>query len=415
MTSSSAYVERRPVPALGKESDMSIVTSRRTEAVAGTITGLLRFFSQSAYARQQGDPAINDFVVGNPHDMPLPGFVQSLQHWSTPRDPMWFAYKNSERPAQVAVAAALHARRGVTIDPADIVMTNGAFGGLSVLLQALTDPGDEVIFLTPPWFFYEPLIVAYGGQPVRVPVDRATFDLDVAAIAAAITPRTRAIIVNSPNNPTGRVYPPETLAALADVLRAASDRNGRTVYLLSDEAYHRIVYDGRVFHGPAEYYANTFIIYTYGKTLLTPGQRLGYIAMPPAMPDREALRDALFVTQFTVGYAFPNALLQHALGDLEQLTVDVVHLQARRDRMVGALRAMGYTLHVPEATFYLLPRSPWPDDEAFVALLAEHNVFCLPGAVVEMPGHFRVSLTASDEMIERGLPGFAAALAAAQG
>jgi aspartate aminotransferase len=127
------------------------------------------------------------------------------------------------------------------------------------------------------------------------------------------------------------------------------------------------------------------------------------------MPEREALRPALFLAQLTAGHAFPNALLQHALADLEQLSIDVLHLQAKRDRMVAALRAMGFPVHVPEGTFYLLPRAPLADDLAFVDLLAEHNVYCLPGTVVEMPGYFRISLTANDDMIERSLAGFAAA------
>jgi aspartate aminotransferase len=241
-------------------------------------------------------------------------------------------------------------------------------------------------------------------------MDARTFDLDLNTIAAAITKRTRAILVNSPNNPTGKIYSPETLTALASVLAAASERNGRTIYLLSDEAYCRIVYDGREYHSPTEFYPNTFLLYTYGKTLLTPGQRLGYIALPPTMPNRELLRNAIFVSQLVSGYAFPNALLQHALPDLEKLSIDITHLQSKRDRMVAALREMGYELHVPEGTFYLLPRSPLADDLAFIELLAQRDVFCLPGRAVEMPGYFRVSLTANDEMIDRALPKFAAAM-----
>src|SRR5262249_16863895 len=210
-------------------------------------------------------------------------------------------------------------------------------------------------------------------------------------------------------NPTGKIYPPETLARLARLLTEASARIGHTIYLLSDEAYSRILYDGRDFHSPSSYYPNTFLLYTYGKTLLTPGQRLGYIALPPSMPERELIRPALTVSQLVTGYAYPNALLQHALPDLERLSIDVAQLQRRRDRMVGALREMGYDLHSPEATFYLLPRAPLADDLTFIELLAEFDIFCLPGIVVELPGYFRISLTANDEMVERALPGFAAA------
>jgi aspartate aminotransferase len=254
------------------------------------------------------------------------------------------------------------------------------------------------------------MILALDARPVRVRVNQQTFDLDVDAIAAAITPRTRAIIVNSPNNPTGKIYPPETLRQLGQALTEAQELTGRPIYLLSDEAYSRIIYDGRSYPSPTQYYPHSFLIYTYGKTLLAPGQRIGYIVLPPRMPDKEPIRQAIFVSQLVNGYAFPNALLQHALAELDQLSIDVAHLQQKRDFIFGALQEMGYTMHCPEGTFYLLPRSPLQDDFAFNRVLNSQRIFCLPGTVVEMPGYFRISLTASDEMIQRALPGFAAAL-----
>lgn len=301
-------------------------------------------------------------------------------------------------------------RLGSPFEAEDIFMTNGAFSGLTVALNTLIEPGDEVIFISPPWFFYEGMIGHAGGLPVRVKIDLDTFDLALDAIAAAISDKTRAIIINSPNNPTGKIYPPETLEALSQLLTASSERNGRVIYLLSDEAYSRIIYDDRQYHSPTTFYANSLLIYTYGKTLLTPGQRLGYIALPPQMPHRPAIRRAIFASRILGGYSMPNALLQHALGELEQLSIDISHLQYKRDWLVGALRASGYEVHLPEGTFYLLVRSPWADDRAFVELLAEYDVFCLPGALIELPGYFRISLTANDEMIERAIPKFAAAM-----
>lgn len=387
--------------------------SKRLSTVLEAISPVYRFFSESTWSRRVGEPDICDFALGNPHETPLPGFVTSLQHWLVPQSRDWFGYKTNEPAAQALVAAALRQQRGLPFEADDIFMTTGAFAALAVTLATTLDPGDEVIFISPPWFFYEAHIAAYGGQPVRVHAHAQTFDLDLKAIAAAISPRTRAIIINSPHNPTGKIYPPETLAGLADLLTAASERNGRTIYLLSDEAYSRIIFDGRAYHSPTAFYPNSFLLYTYGKTLLTPGQRLGYIALSPTMPQREQLRPALLAAQLVTGYTFPNALLQHALPDLQELSIDLAHLQRKRDRLVESLREMGYSLHLPEGTFYLLVRSPWADDLAFSELLAEYNVFCLPGTVVELPGYFRLSLTANDDMIERALPGFAAAIAQA--
>jgi aspartate aminotransferase len=367
------------------------------------------FFVNSAWAERMGDPAISDFVAGNPHAGPLPEFTAALQKWSVPQTKDWYAYKDNEPGAREVVAASLRQQRGLPFEPDDVFLTNGAFAGLAVALAAVTDVSDEVIFVSPPWFFYESLITAAGTTPVRVRCDPDTFDLDLDAIEAAITPRTAAIIVNTPNNPTGCIYPPATLAGLADLLQQASRAHGRRIYVLADEAYCRIVYDDREFHSPTAVYPFSFLVYTYGKTLLTPGQRLGYVALPPTMPEREALRPALFAAQFVTGYAFPNALLQHALPDLEDLSIDVSHLERKRDLMVAALRDMGYELGVPEGTFYLLVRSPLEDDRAFIDFLAEHDVFCLPGHTFEMPGYFRISLTATDDMIDRALPGFEAA------
>jgi aspartate aminotransferase len=381
--------------------------SRRTAAIQSRLAPVLSVITDPLFEARLQDPQACDFLFGNPQEMALPGFVQSLKRWVTPQNKDWFAYKMTEPAPRRAVAEGLRAWRGIDYSPEDVFLTNGAFAGLAVVINAIVDPGDEVVFISPPWFFYETLILHAGGEPVRVRV-AADYDLDVEAIAAALTPRTRALIVNSPHNPTGRIYPPQTLARLAHVLQTASTKHGHPIYLLSDEAYSRILYDDRKYTSPTTFYPHSFLIYTYGKTLLTPGQRLGYIVLPPEMPGREAMREALLTSQLLTGYAWPNALLQHALPDLDRLSIDIHHLQQKRDRTVAALHQIGYEVHVPEGTFYLLPRSPLPDDLEFVRRLAARHVYCLPGVAVEMPGSFRISLTASDEMIERSIPQFAA-------
>jgi aspartate aminotransferase len=383
--------------------------SRRTKELLSDLTPLMRFFTESRWSSRYGQPDIADFVAGNPQEPPLPEFVEAIQRWAVPKDVHWFAYKQSEEPAREAAAAALRERRGIAFQAEDLFMTSGAFAGLSVTIRAVADPGDDVLYISPPWFFYDPVIRFAGCRPVRVDTQPPGFDLDVDAITRAVTPHTRAVIVNSPNNPTGRIYPPETLRGLADALAEASERIGRRIYVLSDEAYCRIVFDGRPFDSPSAFYPWSFVIYTYGKTLLTPGQRLGYVALPPEMPDKDRIGPALFMAQMMTSYAFPNAVLQYALADLEGLSIDIPHLQAKRDRMVQGLRSAGYDVHVPEATFYLLPRSPLVDDAAFTEALGEEDVFVLPGHLVELPGYFRISLTATDDMIDLALPRFARA------
>ncbi len=386
------------------------IAERRMDRMVDSVAHVFGWFAGGPWERHHLEPGIADFTFGNPQEMPLPGLVDALQRNAVPGDKDWFAYKfRAEEPRSV-VAATLQRRTGVAFRPEDIAMTAGAFGALGVTIRALCDAGDEVIFLSPPWFFYELMIASSGATAVRVRLTGPTFDLEPDAVAAAITPRTRAIIVNSPNNPSGRVYREPELAALGEVLRTASAQHGHPIVLLSDESYNRIVFDGIDFHSPAVDYDASITIYTYGKTLLAPGQRIGYAALHPDFPDREATSYRIFVQQLAAGWGFPNALLQHAISDLESLSVDIPALQARRDRMVPALTEMGYEVTRPEGTFYLMARSPDPDDMAFTERLATLGALVLPGTIVESPGWFRISLTASDAMVERGLEAFAAAV-----
>ncbi|HEY7600815.1 MAG TPA: aminotransferase class I/II-fold pyridoxal phosphate-dependent enzyme [Candidatus Limnocylindrales bacterium] len=393
-----------------------MITIRQTDRLRDAVAPFMRFFS-GAYAELAGAPGVANFAVGNPHELALPAYVDALARHLPPQDADWFAYKMSEPNAREVVARSLGELTGLDWDPLDIQMTNGGFAAIAVALRMLLEPGDEAVYLSPPWFFYEQLILAADGLPVRVPLTPPRFELELAKIEAAITPRTRVVMLNSPHNPSGRVYPLADLRRLADLLERAGARIGRPIYLLSDEPYRRILFDDVRFHSPAEAYPHTIVTYSYGKQLLAPGMRIGYLTWPPTLPaaERERLRDDAFVHQCAAGYLFPNADLQHALADLEPLLIDMSQMQRRRDRMVAELGAMGYQPTTPEGTFYILARSPLPDDEAFCRILNRHRILVLPGTIVELPGWFRISLTASDEMVERGLPGFRAAMAEAVG
>ena len=381
-------------------------TTGRTDRMIASVEPVFSWFTGGSWEQHRADPGIADFTFGNPQELPLPGLVDTLQRHAVPQDKDWFAYKFNEPGPQQVIADTLRARTGIAFEPGDISLTNGAFGALGVTIRALADVGDEVIFLSPPWFFYELMIASSGATPVRVRLAAPDFDLDPDAVAAAITPRTRAVIVNTPNNPSGRIYREPELHALGEVLRAASTKHGRPIALISDESYNRIVFDGIEFRSPALDYDATVTIYTWGKTLLAPGQRIGYAALSPTFPDKQAIGYRIFVHQLGSGWGFPNALMQHSIADLESLSVDIGALQARRDRMVPALQAMGYEVTKPEGTFYLMVRSPDADDLAFTDRLAELGALVLPGSIVECPGWFRISLTASDAMVDRGLQAF---------
>lgn len=395
---------------------MDQIVSRRAADIAATepFRRLFGYIESIDYYQRRDEPGVLDFTVGDPREMPTDAYVETLRAAAIPQHPGWFAYKFSDEPAQEAAAASLARWTGLPFAPEDIALTTGGFAALAIGLKVVADPGDEVLLNLPPWFFYEPLCVEAGLVPVKVSIDRETLDLDIEAIAAAVTPRTRVVIVNSPNNPTGRIYGPETLTRLAAVLEDASARNGRRIFILSDEPYNRIVFSGERFRTPAEFYPYTLVAYSYGKTLLAPMQRVGYLALPPSLPEREPLRQAVRTMQIAIAAAFPNAVMQYALPELEKQSIDIGRLERRRDMMVGALIDMGYEVHRPQGTFYLFPRSPLADDEAFARDLAERGVLVVPGAVFEMPGFFRICLTATDEMCERALPGFAAAIGEAE-
>ena len=394
---------------------MSII-SHRLGTLQGGLKPLLEFLNTSEHARRSHDPGISDFVFGNPHEMPLDGLVDAIRRHAVPEDKNWFAYTVHNQTAAECVAV-VACRRAPACRSSQTMcdLRRAHLVRLSATMRTLVDDGDEVIFLSPPWFFYESMIAVLGARPVRVTLRPPRYNLDAEAVRAAITPRTRAIIVNSPHNPTGRIYSRAELDALSDVLREASARHGRPIVLLSDESYNRILFDGRPFVSPATAYPHTLILYTYGKQLLAPGERIGYIAISPAIDGRLELRDAIRFAQIVGGWQIPNATLQRAVVDLETLSIDIAALERRRDRMAAALTECGYELLVPEATFYMMVRSPIPDERAFVDLLARRDVFVGPGELFEMPGFIRLSLTANDDMVTRSLPAFAAARQEAMG
>jgi aspartate aminotransferase len=389
--------------------------SARAGAAGTAAAALQNFYFNSRYGERRREQAdICDFTFGNPQEMPLAGIATAIAARAAPHDKDWFAYKTSEAAPQEFLASVLSRELGLDFAPSDIALTAGAFAAISVAVRLLLDAGDEAIYSEPAWFCYEPILLLADAVPRKVMLAGARFDLDLSAIEAAIGPRTRLVIVNTPHNPTGRIYDRATLEDLAGILDRASARYGRRIFLLSDEPYRRLRFDGRGFTSPAAIYPWTLIAYSYGKVLLAPGQRLGYLAISPLMPtaDRTALQEAMFPAQMALGWTFPNAVMQYAVPDLETLSIDVAALTRRRDLLVATLRAAGYHVLPPEGTFYLWGR--WPDgadaDRTWNAL-ADRDVFVMPGAILGAPGWFRICLTASDAMVDRALPAFAAAVA----
>jgi aspartate aminotransferase len=340
--------------------------------------------------------------------MPLGGLVTALRERALPKHKDWFAYKTSEEEPQAFLAQRLRGQLALPFEPSDIALTTGAFAAISVAFHILLNPGDEVVISEPAWFCYEPMLLAADAVPRKVKLKLPNFDLDPSAIEAAIGPKTRLVIVNTPHNPTGRIYDDIALKALAQVLDRTSEKYGHRVFLLSDEPYRRLRFDGRGFASPASFYPWTLISYSYGKILLAPGQRIGYLAISPSMPlkERKALSNVMFSTQMALGWCFPNAIMQYAVPDLENLSIDLAALTRRRDLLAATLTNAGYDVLLPDGTFYLWTRWPEGNPETHWNRLADRNVFVLPGSTMNATNYFRISLTASDAMIERALPAF---------
>jgi aspartate aminotransferase len=386
-----------------------MIVSQRIAAANSAFEAVRNFYFNSRYGERRGDPGIADFTFGNPHEMPLEGLVAAIRESALPQNKDWFAYKTSEEVPQAFLADEVGRELGLSFDPPDIALTTGAFAAISVALRLILDAGDETIYSEPAWFCYEPMLLAADAVPRKVPLTRPRFDLDLDAIDAAIGPRTRLVIVNTPHNPTGRIYEREILAALADLLERASNRIGHRIFLLSDEPYRRLRYDGRSFVSPANLYPWTLISYSYGKVLLAPGQRLGYLAISPLMPhaDRQTLSDALFTAQMSLGWCFPNAIMQYAVPHLAHLSIDIQALTRRRDVLSEVLTKAGHTVLPPEGTFYLWIKWSGANPERQWCELADRDVFVMPGSIMNAREYFRISLTASDEMVARALPAFA--------
>jgi aspartate aminotransferase len=382
--------------------------SSRILAADAAFSAVRRFYSSSRYAERRSDPGISDFTFGNPHEMPLPGLVAAIRDRAQPQDKNWFAYKTSEEEPQAFLAERVGQELGLAFAPADIALTTGAFAAIMVAFHHVLDAGDEAIFSEPAWFCYEPLLLAAAAVPRKVTLKTPSFDLDLDAIDAAIGSKTRLLIINTPHNPTGRIYSREVLEKVANLLERGSARIGHRIYLLSDEPYRRLRFDGRGFDSPASVYPWTFISYSYGKVLLAPGQRLGYLAISPLMPDaeRRAFSDSMFSAQMALGWCFPNAVMQYAIPDLETLSIDQAALTRRRDCLMSVLSEYDYGVLPQEGTFYLWSRWPSGDPVQLWNHLADRNVFVLPGSLMNAPGYFRISLTASDDMVDRALSAF---------
>jgi len=364
---------------------------------------------------QYGAENVYDFSLGNPDLPPPPQYLAAMTEVLAEEKPGVHGYMpNPGYPAvRKAVAAQIAKEQKVTVEETEMLMTCGAAGGLNVVMKALLDPGDEVVILAPFFVEYNFYIDNHGGV-AKIVNTAADFSLDLAGIEAALSPKTKAIIINSPNNPTGQIYAREELDRLGELLGAAGRKFGTVIYLVADEPYRKIVYDGQEVPSIFQASNNAILVSSYSKDLSLAGERIGYIAVHPEVTDKMLLLGAMALANRILGFVNAPALMQRVVARLQGVTVDNAIYARRREAFCRVLSEAGYEFEPPKGAFYMFPKSPLADDAKFCGLLQEQKILAVPGRGFGMPGYFRLAFCVEDAVIERSAGAFRRAMAAAK-
>jgi aspartate aminotransferase len=367
-----------------------------------------KMFEEGAKLKaQHGAANVFDFSLGNPNLPPPDAFGHALLDVVSTCGPGSHCYMPQAGYPQVcqAVATYLAKEQGVAMQAQDVLMTCGAAGALNVIFKALLDPGDEVIVPTPCFVEYRFYVDNHGGVIRMVPT-QGDFTLDIDAMAAAINQKTKAVLINSPNNPTGQIYSAESLGALGKLLTAKSRELNRTIYLISDEPYRKIVFDGHQVPSIFKAYEQSIIASSYSKDLSIPGERIGFAAVHPAAIHKTEIMAAMTLTIRILGFVNAPALMQRVIADLQGLSVDIGAYARKRELLCNGLADAGYAFVTPPGAFYLFPKTPIEDDVAFVRALQQELILTVPGSGFIGPGHFRIAFCVEDDTIIHALPGF---------
>ena len=357
--------------------------------------------------RTRGPEHVFDFSLGNPEVEPPAAVIETLRTIAAEERPHAHGYMpNAGFPdVRAAIAANLAGRTGLRFSAEDVIMTTGAAGAINTVLKSVLDPGDEVIVLNPYFPEYRFYIENHGGRMVLVETG-ANFQPDLPAIARAITPRTKAVILNSPNNPTGAVYSEKVLCELNTLIRDP-------ILAISDEPYRPLVYDCLRAPETLAVIDRAVLAWSWSKAMAISGERIGYLAISPRLVEAAALRNVCTFANRILGYINAPAIWQRVVARIPDATVDVSRYQAKRDLLCGALQSMGYDAPRPQGSYYVFARTPIADDIAFIRLLQNEGILAVPGAGFGRGGYMRLSLTISRDDLERSLPGFERAYRAA--
>ncbi|MGD8610068.1 MAG: pyridoxal phosphate-dependent aminotransferase [Desulfobacterales bacterium] len=386
--------------------------SKKIEDIIAGASFIRKMFEEGAQLKAQyGAGNVYDFSLGNPNLPPPEKFSELLRDTVDSCGLGDHCYMPNTGYPMVcgSVAEYLAEEQQAPVTDKEILMTCGASGALNVALKTILDPGDEVLTPAPCFVEYKFYADNHGGvfKTVRSKPD---FQLDLDAMTHAITAKTKAVLINSPNNPTGQVYPEKDLVALGALLDEKSKNYKRTIYLISDEPYRKIVYDGVKVPSIFTSYNNSIIGTSYSKDISIPGERIGFIAVNPAADYRNELISGMTVANRILGFVNAPALMQRVVACMQGMSVEISEYARKREMLCDGLAAFGYEFTKPPGTFYLFPRSPIPDDVEFTNALKEERILVVPGSGFDGPGHFRIAFCVDDEVIKNSMPGFERAI-----
>ncbi len=367
-----------------------------------------KMFEEGARLKKEyGQDKVCDFSLGNPDLSPPEAFQETLEKAAADRSPGVHSYMPNAGLPGVRDKIAIQVAKDHEVEPGgdEIIMTCGAAGGLNIIFKAILNPGEEVIVPRP--FFVEYHFYTDNHQGRLVPVDcNDDFSLDISAIAEAVTDRTKAVLINSPNNPSGAIYDEKSIEELARLLERMDKEKGQTIFLISDEPYRKLVFSG--YHVPPlmKHYKNTIVTTSFSKDLSIPGERIGYVAVHPEVHHKALLLGALNLANRILGFVNAPALMQRVVAEVASQKVDTSIYERRRDLFAEILTRAGLSFTLPQGAFYFFPKSPIEDETKFVRTLQNELILAVPGSGFGLPGYFRLAFCVDDEVIKRSEDGF---------
>lgn len=386
--------------------------STKMNEFAKASSWIRKMFEEGAKLKGQfGAENVFDFSLGNPDLPPPTAFDETLRRLAADDSPGVHSYMPNGGYLHVrqAVAGQISQEQDMEVSADDMLMTCGAAGALNVVLKSILNPDEEVIILAPFFVEYKFYIDNQGGKSVVVNTTE-DFNLDLDAIEKAITPKTKALIINSPNNPTGQIYPEKDMKALGALLEKCQQAHDSTIFLLSDEPYRKIIFENHTVPSIFRQYKNSIVVSSYSKDLSLPGERIGYIAVHPHVVEREALLGAMTLANRILGFVNAPALMQRVVAELQGTTVDTSIYSQRRETFCDILEQSGFQFTPPKGAFYIFPKSPLSDDVEFVSHLQKYKILAVPGRGFGMPGFIRLAFCVEDDVIARSRDAFAQAM-----